>query len=192
LEPISLYTLAKANENRDWRIYADFAQILIKEARELYIDDTEFKFELENTVYALDSTTIDLCLSVFWWAKFRKYKAAIKLHTLLDLRGSIPTFIHITDGKVHDVNVLDIIKFELGAFYVMDKAYIDFERLYKITEVPAFFVTRAKDNLRFKRIYSNKVDKTTGLRCDQIIKLITRKSAREYPEKLRRIIVHCQ
>jgi hypothetical protein len=180
-------TLAKANENRDWRIYADFAQILIKEARELYIDDTEFKFELDNTVYALDSTTIDLCLSVFWWAKFRKYKAAIKLHTLLDLRGSIPTFIHITDGKVHDVNVLDIIEFELGAFYVMDKAYIDFERLYKITEVPAFFVTRAKDNLRFKRIYSNKVDKTTGLRCDQIIKLITRKSAREYPEKLRRI-----
>lgn len=180
-------TLAKANEVRDCRIYADFAQVLIKEARKLYVDDKEFQFELDNTVYALDSTTVDLCLSVFKWAKFRKHKAAVKLHTLLDLRGSIPTFIHITDGKVHDVNVLDIIEFELGAFYVMDKAYIDFGRLYKITEVPAFFVTRAKDNFKFKRIYSNKVNKTTGLRCDQIIKLVTRKSAREYPKKLRRI-----
>lgn len=179
--------LAHANEHRDWRIYADFAQILIVKARKLYVNDSDFGLEITNTVYALDSTTIDLCLSVFWWAPFRKKKAAIKLHTLLDLRGSIPTFIHITDGKVHDVNVLDVISFEAEAFYVMDKGYIDFARLFHIDEALAYFVTRAKDNLAFDRVYSRPVDKKTGLRCDQTIKLTTPKSAKDYPKHLRRV-----
>lgn len=180
-------TLAKANERRDWRIYADFARYLIKEARKLYVDDEEFKLELDNTVYALDATTIDLCLSVFKWAKFRECKAAIKLHTLLDLKGSIPTFVHITDGLVHEVNILDLLEFEAGAFYVMDRGYVDYERLYKIKQAFAFFVVRAKDNLKFKRLYSNKVDRTTGIICDQIIRLTIYLSAKTYPDKLRRI-----
>jgi hypothetical protein len=183
-------TLAYANEHRDWRIYADFAQILIVKARKLYFTDNDFGLEINNTVYALDATTIDLCLKVFWWAPFRKKKAAIKLHTLLDLRGSIPTFIHITDGKVHDVNVLDIIVFEADAFYVMDKGYLDFERLYFIEIAKAYFVTRAKDNLAFERIYSHPIDKQTGLRCDQTIKLSVAKSAKAYPVHMRRIKYH--
>jgi len=184
---VVLSTLSRANEKRDWRIYADFAQYLIKEARVLYLDDKEFKLELDNTIYALDATTIDLCLSVFKWAKFRKHKAAIKLHTLLDLKGSIPSFIWITEGLVHDVNVLDILEFEAGAFYIMDRGYVDYERLYKIKQASAFFVVRAKNNLKFKRLYSNKVDRTTGIICDQIIRLTIYLSAKAYPEKLRRI-----
>ena len=180
-------SLTRANENRDWRIWADFAQSLIKTARPLYLEDSNFTLELDNTVYALDSSTIDLCLSVFKWAKFRKKKAAVKLHTLIDLRGNIPVFIEITDGKVHDVNILDQIDFEPGAFYIIDKGYYDFERLYKINQAKAFFVIRAKKNLKFKRMYSAPVDKSTGLRCDQTIKLTGKKTSVAYPEKLRRI-----
>ncbi|MBT5759029.1 MAG: IS4 family transposase [Candidatus Marinimicrobia bacterium] len=180
-------SLTRANENRDWRIWADFAQSLIKTARPLYLEDSDFTLELDNTVYALDSSTIDLCLSVFKWAKFRKKKAAVKLHTMIDLRGNIPVFIEITDGKVHDVNILDQIDFEPGAFYIIDKGYYDFERLYKINQAKAFFVIRAKKNLKFKRMYSSPIDKSTGLRCDQTIKLTGTKSSVAYPEKLRRI-----
>lgn len=179
--------LANANKNRDWRIYAELAQILISKARKLYKYDNDFKIDLENTVYALDSSTINLCLSLFTWAKFRKSKGAIKLHTLLDLRGSIPTFIIITDGKVHDVNILDILIPEPDAIYVMDRGYLDFQRLYRIHKNSAFFILRAKKNFKFRRMYSNKVDKSTGLRCDQIIKLTGYQSSKDYPEKLRRI-----
>jgi transposase len=183
---VSRNTLANANKIRDWRIYAEFAQSLIHTARRLYIDE-EFDFELENTAYALDSSTINLCLSVFPWAHFRKTKAAIKLHTLLDLRGNIPTFIHITDGKLHDVNVLDILIPEAGSFYVMDRGYTDFARLYTMHRSTAFFVIRAKTNLKYQRIYSRPVDKTIGLRCDQTVKLTGFYTAKDYPEKLRRI-----
>lgn len=183
---VSRSTLAHANENRDWRIYCDFAQVLIHEARQLYADE-DFGLELEETVYALDSSTIDLCLSVFPWAHFRKTKSAIKLHTLLDLRGNIPTFIAITDGKVHDVNILDVLIPEAGAIYVMDKAYLDFERLYILHNCAAFFVTRAKTNTKLKRIYSQPVDKSTGIKCDQIVVLTGFYSKKAYPEKLRRI-----
>ena len=183
---VSRSTLADANENRDWRIYADFAQVLIHIARDLYQDE-DFGIELEDTVYALDSTTIDLCLSLFPWAAFRQKKGAIKLHTLLDLRGNIPSFIKITDGKVHDVNILDELFPESGSFYIMDRAYIDFERLYAFTQASAFFVTRSKMNLDFRRLYSHPVDKSIGLRCDQIIALANIKSSKCYPEKLRRI-----
>jgi transposase len=179
-------TLAYANENRDWRIYCDFAQVLIHMAREFYANE-DFGLELKETVYALDASTIDLCLSLFPWAKFRKTKAAIKLHTLLDLRGSIPTFIAITDGKVHDVNVLDQLIPEPGAIYVMDRGYLDFERLYTMHQCSAFFVTRTKSNTGLRRLYSNKVDKSTGLRCDQIIVLTGFYSKKTYPEKLRRV-----
>ena len=181
---VSRSTLADANESRDWRIYADFAQVLIHTARDLYLND-DFGIELENTVYALDATTIDLCLSLFPWARFRKTKAGIKLHTLLDLRGNIPTFIEITEALLHDVNILDVIVAEPGSFYVMDRAYVDFARLYSWNLDGAFFVVRAKKNLQFRRLYSHKVDKSTGLRCDQTIVLT--KSFKEYPEKLRRI-----
>jgi len=184
---ISRSTLAEANENRDWRIYGDFAQILISIAKDLYKKDNEFELELENTVYALDSSTIDLCLSLFPWAKFRKKKGAIKLHTLLDLRGSIPTFICITNGKIHDVNILDILIPETGAFYVMDRGYIDFKRLNDFKEHGAFFLIRAKNNLNFRRLYSSKIDKSTGIRCDQTIKLKGLKSSNDYPDKLRRV-----
>lgn len=183
-------TLSDANEKRDWRIYGDFARILIAEARKLYADDEEFEFELDGTAYALDSTTIDLCITVFKWAKFRKTKAAVKLHTLLDIKGSIPTFIHITDGKFHDVNILDILPVEVGAYYIMDKGYIDYERLYKIHTDRAFFITRAKSNFAFRRISSNPVSaeaEETGIRCDQVIRFTGYYASKRYPEKLRRI-----
>lgn len=183
---VSRNTLANANKIRDWRIYADFAQALIAIARRLYIGD-ELDVELENTVYALDSSTIDLCLSVFPWANFRQTKAAIKLHTLLDLRGNIPTFIHITDGKMHDVRILDLIIPEPGSFYVMDRAYVDFSRLYTMHQHLSFFVTRAKSNFDYRRLYSHAIDKTTGLKCDQTVLLNGDRSSKDYPEKLRRI-----
>lgn len=179
-------TLAYANENRDWRIYCDFAQVLIHKARKLYADE-EFGLELEETVYALDASTIDLCLSLFPWAKFRKTKAAVKLHTLLDLRGNIPTFIAITDGKVHDVNILDELIPEPGAIYVMDRGYLDFARLYTIHQGCAFFVIRSKRNTRFSRVYSHRVDKSTGIQCDQSITLSGFYPKKDYPEKLRRV-----
>jgi len=183
---ISRSTLADANETRDWRIFAEFAQVLIAEAKTLYAGE-DFGVEIDSTVYALDSTTIDLCLSLFPWARFRKTKAAVKLHTLLDLRGSIPEFIHITDGKVHDVNVLDLLIPTPGAFYVMDRGYIDFERLYRIHEAGAFFVTRGKCNLQCRRRYSHAVDKTTGLRSDQTVVLTIPASAKVYPAPFRRV-----
>ena len=184
---VSRTTLADANENRDWRIYADFAQVLIAEARGLYADE-DFGVELDNTVYALDASTIDLCLSLFPWAKFCRTKGAVKLHTLLNLRGNIPEFIHISDGKLHDVNVLDIMIPEAGSIYVMDRGYVDFKRLYALHQATAFFVTRAKSNFQCKRRYSRPVDKTTGLRCDQTIMLTGVNSKKDYPETMRRIV----
>jgi len=186
---VSRNTLANANKVRDWRIYADFAQSVISIARQLYIDD-DFGVELDETVYALDSSTVDLSLSVFPWAKFRQAKAAIKLHTLLDLRGSIPTFIHISDGKLHDVNVLDKLIPEPGSFYVMDRGYLDFCRLYTMNLQSAFFVIRAKSNFQFRRMYSHLIDKNIGLRCDQTIVLTGFYPSKNYPEKLRRIKYH--
>jgi len=183
---VSRNTLANANKVRDWRIYADLANSLIQTARKLYLGDS-FAVELDSTVYALDATTIDLCLSMFPWADFRKNKGAVKLHTLLDLRGNIPTFIYISDGKLHEVNTLDLIPLEPGAFYVMDRGYLDFERLYPLTHAGAFFVIRAKSNLKCRRIYSQPVDRTTGLGCDQSVRLTGYYSARHYPEKLRRV-----
>ena len=183
---VSKSTLADANENRDWRIYAKLAQTLIATARDLYRADP-FLEELDETIYAMDATTIDLCLSVFPWATFRRTKAAIKLHTLLDLRGNIPTFIHISDGKLHDVNALDLLLLEAGAFYVMDRGYLDFKRLYCFTLAAAFFVTRAKTNTKFRRIYSHPVDRSTGLVCDQTVRLTGSRSKIAYPEKLRRV-----
>jgi hypothetical protein len=179
-------TLADANEKRDWRIYADFAQVLIHEARRLYAEET-FGVDLQETVYALDSTTIDLCLSLFPWAPFRRTKAAIKVHTLLDLRGSIPTFVSITDGTVHDVNLLDQLVPEPGSIYVMDRGYVDFHRLHALTRFQASFVVRAKKNLRFRRRYSNPVDRSAGLICDQTILLTVPRSLEGYPDPLRRI-----
>ena len=179
-------TLADANESRDWRIYADFAQVLIATARELYIDD-EIGVRLKKTVYALDSTTIDLCLALFPWAGFRRRKGAIKLHTLLDLRGSIPTVIIVTTGKVHDVNILDEIVFEAGAFYVMDRGYVDFTRLHRIQDCAAFFLTRAKSNFRFRRLYSRSANKGAGVLADQIVVLVGNYAKKSYPDKLRRI-----
>jgi transposase len=183
---VSKSTLADANEVRDWRIYADFAKHLIGIARKLYQKEP-LLIDIEQTVYALDSTTIDLCLSVFPWAHFRKTKAAIKLHTLIDLKGNIPTFIHISDGKLHDVNVLDFLPIEPGSIYVMDRGYVDFERLYRITRSLAFFVTRAKSTFSFERIYSHPVDKNTGLICDQTIRLTVLATAKKYPDKIRRV-----
>lgn len=183
---IAKSTLADANEKRHWRIYADFAQILIAKARELYINE-DFGIELDSTVYALDATTIDLCLSLFPWARFRKAKGAVKLHTLLNLRGSIPEFIHISDGKMADVNVLDILIPEAGSFYVMDRGYLDFARLYALHQAQAFFITRAKRGFNFKRRYSREIDKSTGLRYDQTIILTGFYPAKYYPETLRRI-----
>ncbi len=183
---VSRSTLADANEKRDWRIYADFAQVLIHIARELYSGD-EFDVELDEIVYALDASTIDLCLSLFPWTKFRKTKSAVKLHTLLDLRGNIPAFISITHGKVHDVNILDELIPEPGSFYIMDRGYLDFKRLYTLIQFRAFFVIRSKTNTKFRRLYSRVVDKSIGLRCDQTIVLSGRDSATDYPEKLRRV-----
>ena len=185
-EPIKRSTLADANEARDWRIYADFAQVLLRQARALYAQD-RFSVDLSNTVYALDSTTIDLCLSMFPWALFRSTKAAVKMHTLLDLRGAIPSFIHISDGKLHDVNILDLWAPEAGAFYVMDRGYLDFERLYTLHQARAVFVTRAKSNLDARRLYSAPVERTTGILCDQTIAFNGYQSHRPYPAHLRRI-----
>lgn len=183
---VSRSTLAEANEKRDWRIYADFAQVLIHRARELYIHD-DFGVQLDETVYALDASTIDLCLSLFPWAKFRQQKGAVKLHTLIDLRGNIPVFIHITDGKIHDVNVLDILVPEPGSIYLMDRGYLDFRRLYALDQGRAFFVTRMKKNTKVERVYSHDIDKNTGLRCDQTVQLANEDSAKDYPEHLRRV-----
>jgi len=179
-------TLADANESRDWRIWSDLAAVLIRRARKLYAGDT-LDIDLTNTVYALDSSTIDLCLSLFGWAPFRATKAAIKLHTLLDMRGAIPSFIHISDGKLHDVNVLDILRFEAGAIYVMDRAYVDFARLYALHQSGAFFVTRAKSSMNARRVYSAPTERDTGVICDQRVMLNGNASARKYPEHLRRI-----
>jgi hypothetical protein len=183
---VSRNTLANANATRDWRLYADFAQRLIGTARRLYANEP-FGVDLAETVYALDATTIDLCLSVFPWAPFRSTKAAIKLHTLLDLRGSIPSFIHISDGKLHDVNVLDLLLPEPGAFYVMDRGYLDFERLHRLHSAHSFFVTRAKSNLQAERRYSHPVDRTTGLICDQTVVLRGFYSKQGFPAPLRRV-----
>ena len=186
---IARNTLANANKTRDWRIYADLAQSLITTARGLYINE-DLGLELDNTVYALDASTIDLCLSVFPWATFRRTKAAVKLHTLLDLRGNIPTFIHITDGKVHDVNVLDILIPEPGAFYIMDRGYVDFKRLYTMHNTGAFFLIRAKSNTLYKRRYSHKADTSGGVICDQAIVLTGLKASVDYPQALRRVKYH--
>jgi hypothetical protein len=183
---VSRSALADANEARDWHIYYEFAQALIRIARRLYAKQP-LGIDLNETVYALDSTTIDLCLSLFPWAEFRSTKAAVKLHTLLDLRGAIPTFIHISDGKLHDVNVLDLLTPEPGAYYVMDRGYLDFERLYALHQAGSFFVTRAKSNSKFKHVLSQPVDRATGLICDQLVELTVFYSQQGYPERLRRI-----
>ena len=183
---ISRNTLANANEHRDWRIYADFAHILIHKARTLYAKE-DFGIQLKKEVYALDSTTIDLCLSLFPWAKFRKHKAAVKVHTLMDLRGSIPTFIRITNGKVHDVNILDELILEPGAIYVMDSGYLDYARLFTFTQNLSTFITRAKTNFDYRRLSYRQVDKTTGLRCDQTVRLNGYYACQDYPAVLRRI-----
>ena len=183
---ISRSTLAEANENRDWRIYADFAQALIQRARQLYSHE-DFGVTLNQTAYAFDSTTVDLCLSLFPWAHFRRHKAAIKIHTLLDLRGNIPCFLRITSGKIHDVRILDELTLEPGSFYIMDRAYIDFRRLYTFTQQSAFFVTRAKSNLDYIRRSYRQVDKASGVKSDQTIALVGPKTSWEYPDSLRRI-----
>ncbi|HVU48638.1 MAG TPA: IS4 family transposase [Terracidiphilus sp.] len=183
---VSRSTLADANERHDWRIFADFAQILIARARQLYAHEP-FGEDLQHSAYALDSTTIDLCLALFPWARFRERKGAVKLHTLLDLHGSIPVFVRVTDGKVHDVNLLDQIAPEPGAFYVMDRGYLDFERLYRLTQAAAFFVTRAKDNVLLQRRYSHQADPATGIRSDHTVIPATPASAKHYPAALRRV-----
>jgi len=188
-QPISKSTLADANEKRDWRIYADFAQVLIKKARPLYSKDKEFRLDLDNMVYAFDSTTIDLCLSLYPWAKFRHQKGAVKMHTLLDLRGSIPIFVDITEGAVHDVNSLDKMPVEPGSYYVMDKGYIDFHRLYTlIHQCRAFYVSRAKDNIKYEAISSSEVDNTAGIISDQLVRLTGYKSSKSYPEEFRLVV----
>ena len=185
-EAVSVSTLSKANEKRDWQIYADFAMVLIAEAKALYVDD-QGELELSNQVFAIDATVIDLCLSVFSWAKFRTTKAAVKLHTQLNVKTAIPEFIHITTGKIHEVNVLDIISFQRDSFYVLDRGYTDFRRLFHIHQCGAFFVIRAKDNLNFKRIKSNLADRSKHIICDQVIKLVTYYPSLDYPQHLRRI-----
>lgn len=185
---ISRSTMANANERRDWRIWADFAQALIREARDLYAGDS-FGVELEQTAYAFDSTTIDLCLSLFPWATFRKTKAAVKAHTLLDLRGDIPCWVHVTPASVHDVNALDLLPIEPGSFYIMDRGYLDFARLFAIHSQGAFFITRTKSNTRYRRQYSRRVDKSCGLRCDQTVVLTNYYAKRDYPHQLR--VVKC-
>ncbi|MFA4831643.1 MAG: IS4 family transposase [Patescibacteria group bacterium] len=182
-----LSTLSRANENRDWRIYQDLSQLLIRQARKLYLHDNDFTIDLQGAVYALDSTVIDLCLSTFKWAYFELGKSAVKIHTQLDLRGNIPSFFHITEAKTHDINFLDILEFEAGAFYIMDRGYFDFERLFKIHNAKAFFVIRAKSSISWTRLYSRAIDRSAGLRCDQIIKLNNFYSKKHYPEKLRRV-----
>jgi len=183
---VSRNTLAHANELRDWRIYCEFAQALIRIARPLFAQES-IGVDLSETIYALDSTTIDLCLSLFPWAGFRKTKAAVKLHTLLDVRGGIPSFIHVSDGRFHDVNVLDLLIPEPGSFYLMDRAYLDFDRLYILHQTGSFFVTRAKSNTQLRRLYSRPIDRATGVICDQIVELTVFYSKKDYPERLRRI-----
>lgn len=185
-QEIKRSTLSDANEARDWRIHEEFAQHLIVQARKLYIGDS-FGIDLENTAYALDSTTIDLCMSLFPWALFRTTKSAVKMHTLLDLRGNIPSFIHISDGKMGDVNVLDVLALEAGAIYIMDRGYLDFSRLYMMHQAQAFFVTRAKSNTRVRRVYSAATDRSVGIICDQTVALTGTTSRKDYPEHLRRI-----
>ena len=185
--PVKRSTLADANESRDWHIWSDLAALLIRRARKLYASESALGIELDNTVYALDSTTIDLCLSLFAWAPFRSTKAAIKVHTLLDLRGAIPAFIHISNGKLHDVHVLDRLVFEAGAFYVMDRGYVDFARLYALHQAGAFFVTRAKSSMHARRVYSAPTDRSTGVIADQRVMLESNDSAKKYPEHLRRV-----
>ena len=180
-------TLADANESRDWRIWSDLAAVLIRRARKLYSDTDLVGLDLKSTVYALDATTIDLCLSLFEWAPFRRAKAAIKLHTLLDLRGAIPAFIHVSDGKMHEVNVLDFLPIEAGAFYVMDRGYLDFRRLFQMHHAGAYFVTRAKHNMNARRVYSQRTDRATGNICDQSVLLNGLYASQHYPENLRRI-----
>jgi hypothetical protein len=184
---VSRSTLADANEKRNWRIFRDFAHVLISEAINLYRGES-LGLELENAAYALDSSTIDLCLSLFPWAKFRKTKAAVKMHTLLTLHGNFPVLVVITTGKVHDVNILDDLVFDPAAFYIMDRGYVDFGRLHRIHTARAFFVTRAKKNFQFRRRYSAKVDKTLGIRCDQVVVLTGVNTSKDYPETLRRIV----
>ena len=183
---ISRSTLAHANERRDWRIWADFAQVLIHTARELY-DKDQFGVELDEAAYAFDSTTISLCLSLFPWARFRKTKAAVKAHTLLDLRGNIPCWLHVTTGEVHDVKVLDLLPVEPGAFYIFDRGYLDFARLFNLAQLSTFFITRIKHNTRYRRLYSSPVDKSAGLRCDQTVVLVNYYAHRDYPNNLRLI-----
>ena len=184
---LSKSNLAHANEHRDWRIFADFASLLISQATILCRNNSDVLRSIKGNVYAVDSSTVDLCLEVFWWAKFRKHKAAVKLHTLFDVKAAIPTFIDITDGLTHDINFLDQLIYEAEAFYVMDKGYVDFERLYLIHQAEAFFVTRAKENMNYRRIYSAPVNKKKGVKCDQTIMLNNFYSVKDYPEKFRRI-----
>ena len=184
---ITKSNLAHANEVRNWRIYADYAYLLIAKARKVCVASSDFELKINGNVYAVDATTIDLCLSVFWWAKFRKNKGAIKLHTQFDVKSNIPHFIHFSDGSIHDVNVMDILEYEQGSFYIFDKGYIDFKRLYNISQNLAWFVTRPKDNMNYRRLYSNKVDKTTGVKIDQVIKLNNHYATKDYPDKIRLI-----
>ncbi|MFY9307499.1 MAG: IS4 family transposase [Bacteroidia bacterium] len=184
---ISKSNLAYANEHRDWQIFADFASLLIAQARAGSSTNRELDYVSDHSVFAIDTTTIDLCLSVFWWAKFRKYKGAIRLHTILDVKTEIPCYMHITDGKVHEVNILDRIAYEAGGFYVMDRGYIDWDRLYNIHKNKAYFVSRAKTNMKFKRVASSKVSKSDGIRCDQTIKLANYYADKDFPENFRRI-----
>jgi IS4 transposase len=187
---ISKSTLSKANENRDWRIFQDYALLLIEQAKLLYSKENQLDVDIKSHVFAIDSTVIDLCLSVFSWAKFRKTKAAVKLHTMLDLKTSIPDFIHITDGSIHDVNILDLIDFLPDSFYVMDRGYLNFKRFYKINSIGAYFVTRARKDFKFTRVYSKKTDKSSGVLCDQTIRLTNFYVSKAYPEKFRRIKYH--
>lgn len=186
-QTISKSTLSKANENRDWRIYQDFALMLIDQAKQLYKGDSQLEIDIKNNIFIVDSTTIDLCLSIYPWAKFRRAKAAVKLHTKMDAKTSIPDFIHISDGKMHDVNALDLITLIADSFYILDRGYLDYARLYRIHKAEAFFITRTKKNMNFERMYSAKVNKSSGLKCDQIIKLKGFYVSKDYPEKLRRI-----
>jgi transposase len=186
-EVVAKSTLSKANENRSYRIYEDLAMLLIAEAKQLYLGDSNLEVEIKNNVFAIDATTIDLCLSAFYWATFRSTKGGIKLHTQLDLKTSIPEFILFSTASVHDVNVLDVISFEANSFYVMDRGYVDYKRLYKIHQCDAFFVTRAKSNMDYRRLYSHTVDKTKGVICDQTIRLNGYYPAKDYPQKMRRV-----
>lgn len=185
--PLVRTTLAYANERRDWRIYRDYAQLLITEARKLYVRDQPFNLELDGTAYVIDATTIELCLNIFPWARLVKKRAAVKLNLVMDLKGNIPAFFHISSGKTHDVNFLDLLEYEAGAYYIVDRGYVDFARFFKLHQAGAYFVTRAKVNMIWQRRYSNPVDQRTGVRCDQVIRLASVQGCKHYPERLRRI-----